>query len=206
MGRSGSGIGMRIVHAARRRFLLEGVDGASLRAIARDAKTSIGMIYYYYPAKDDLFLAVVEEIYLALLKDLESRLDRSRPVAERIRLLYERLGALSDDEKQVLRLVIREALASPDRLESLIERFQRGHLPLVLQLVNDGTTEGVFRKDLPSGLVLGALMAIGGPAQIVLGVAERHLPRRAVPPGPDRAQALVDILLTGIAPGVARRR
>ena len=97
MARLGSGIGTRIVHAARRRFLLEGVDGASLRAIARDAKTSIGMIYYYYPAKDDLFLAVVEEIYLALLKDLESRLDRSRPVAERIRLLYERLGALSDD-------------------------------------------------------------------------------------------------------------
>jgi hypothetical protein len=72
--------------------------------------------------------------------------------------------------------------------------------------VNDGTTEGVFRKDLPSGLVLGALMAIGGPAQIVLGVAERHLPRRAVPPAPDRAKALVDILFSGIAAGGPRRR
>ena len=206
MARPRSDIGPRIVHAARARFLREGVDGASLRAIARDAGTSIGMIYYYFPTKDDLFLAVVEEIYLALLGDLESRLDRNRPVAERIRLLYERLGALSDDEKQVLRLVIREALASPDRLESLIERFQRGHLPLVLELVNDGTTEGVFRKDLPAGLVLAALMAIGGPAQIVLGVAERHLPRKAVPPAPDRAKALVDILFTGIAAGGPRRR
>jgi len=206
MGRSGSGIETRIVHAARHRFLLEGIDGASLRAIARDAKTSIGMIYYYFPAKDDLFLAVVEEIYVTLLGDLESRLDRSRPVRERIRLLYERLGALSEDEKQVLRLMIREALASTARLESLIERFQRGHLPLVLQLVTDGTTEGVFRKDLPAGLVLGALMAIGGPAQIVLGVAERHLPRKAVPRAPERAQALVDVLFTGIAASGPRRR
>ena len=206
MGRSGSGIEIRIVHAARRRFLLEGIDGASLRAIARDARTSIGMIYYYYPAKDDLFLAVVEEIYVTLLADLESRLDRARPVRERIRLLYERLGALSEDEKQILRLVIREALASPDRLESLIERFQRGHLPLVLQLVKDGTSEGVFRKDLPAALVLGALMAIGGPAQIVLGVAGRHLPRNSLPRATDRAEALVDVLFTGIAADRPRRR
>jgi AcrR family transcriptional regulator len=206
MGRSGSGIETRIVHAARRRFLLEGIDGASLRAIARDAKTSIGMVYYYYPAKDDLFLAVVEEIYVALLGDLESRLDRARPVRERIRLLYQRLGALSEDEKQVLRLVIREALASPDRLASLIERFQRGHLPLIFQLVKDGTSEGVFRKDLPTGLVLAALMAIGGPAQLMLGVAERHLPGRAIPRAPDRALALVDVLFTGIGADRPRRR
>jgi len=206
MGRSGSGIETRIVHAARRRFLLEGIDGASLRAIARDAKTSIGMVYYYYPAKDDLFLAVVEEIYVALLGDLESRLDRARPVRERIRLLYERLGALSEDEKQVLRLVIREALTSPDRLESLIERFQRGHLPLIFQLVKDGTGEGVFRKDLPISLILGALMAIGGPAQLMLGVAERYLPGKSVPRAPERALALVDVLFTGIGAARPRRR
>jgi len=205
MGRSPSDIGTRIVHAARRRFLLEGVDGASLRGIARDAKTSIGMIYYYFPAKNDLFLAVVEEIYVALLADLESRLDRARPVRERIRLLYERLGALSESEKQVLRLVVREALASRDRLESLIDRFQRGHLPLVFQLVKDGTSEGLFRTDLPSALILGALMAIGGPAQMVLGIAERHLPSRALPRAPERVKTLVDILLTGIG-GAGRMR
>jgi AcrR family transcriptional regulator len=205
MGRSGSGIETRIVHAARRRFLLEGVDGASLRGIARDAKTSIGMIYYYYPAKDDLFLAVVEEIYVALLGDLETRLDRARPVRERIRLLYERLGALSEDEEQVLRLVVREALVSRNRLESLIERFQRGHLPLVIQLVKDGTAQGIFRKDLSIALILGALMAIGGPAQIVLGVAERHLPPKAAPRAPDRARTLVEVLFAGVGTGRPRR-
>ena len=46
------------------------------------------MIYYYFPTKDDLFLAVVEEVYVALLADLEARLARSRPVEERIRRLY----------------------------------------------------------------------------------------------------------------------
>jgi len=203
MGRTPSDIAPRVVHAARRRFLAEGVEGASLRAIARDAKTSIGMIYYYFPTKDDLFLGVVEEIYVALLKDLEARLERTRPVLERIRLLYERLGALERQEQDVLRLVIREALSSPVRLQKIIHRFQRGHLPLVLGLARDGVDEGVFRDDIPVGLLVATLAALGGPAQVMLGVAERELPSRKLPRGRDPAGALVDVLLHGVA---ARRR
>ena len=59
MARPKSDIEPRIIHAARRRFLEDGVDGASLRKIAREAGTNIGMIYYYFPTKDDLFLAYV---------------------------------------------------------------------------------------------------------------------------------------------------
>jgi AcrR family transcriptional regulator len=36
----------------------DGVDGASLREIAREAGTNIGMVVYYFATKDDLFLAV----------------------------------------------------------------------------------------------------------------------------------------------------
>src|SRR6185295_5828153 len=71
MARPPTDIRQRILGAARARFLAEGVDGASLREIARDAKTTIGMVSYYFPAKDDLFLAVVEEVYAVLLGDLE---------------------------------------------------------------------------------------------------------------------------------------
>jgi AcrR family transcriptional regulator len=45
MARPASDIAPRIVHAARERFLFEGVDGASLRNIAKDAGTNIGMVY-----------------------------------------------------------------------------------------------------------------------------------------------------------------
>ncbi len=206
MGRTPSDIAARVVHAARRRFLNDGVAGASLRAIAHDAGTSIGMIYYYFPTKDDLFLAVVEEIYVALLENLEGRLARTRPVLERVRLLYDRLGALAEDEQQVLRLVIREALASPTRLDKLIRRFQRGHLPLLFDLVRDGVAAGVFRDDLPAGLLLAAIAALGGPAQVMLGVARRRLPRRGIPAAQDRSQALVGLLLEGIGARDRRRR
>src|SRR4029077_6434218 len=57
MARPRSDIQPRIVRAARERFLAEGVDGASLRTIASDAGTNVGMVFYYFPTKDDLFLA-----------------------------------------------------------------------------------------------------------------------------------------------------
>src|SRR5262245_34414577 len=98
MARPRSDISTRIVHAARARFLQSGVDGASLRHIARDARTNIGMIYYYFPSKDDLFLAVVEEVYVGLLKDLALALAPDAPVEERIGRLYLRIGRASERE------------------------------------------------------------------------------------------------------------
>jgi AcrR family transcriptional regulator len=193
-----------VVHAARERFLTEGVEGASLRAIAADAGTSIGMVYYYYPTKDDLFLAVVEETYLHILKGMEAALDPAVPVRERIERLYLRLAALDKRELKVVRLVIREALSSPPRLERIVERFKRGHVPLMLKLVGEGFATGLFDPKLHPGWVIAALAALGGPAQLLLSAAAGKLP---IPLGPTReetAVALVDVLLNGVAPRAER--
>ena len=99
MPRPRSDIEPRLVAAARARFLSDGVDGASLRAIAADAGTSIGMIYYYFPTKDELFLAVVEEAYEKLVQDLDRALDPALPVRDRLERMFARVGALTDEEQ-----------------------------------------------------------------------------------------------------------
>jgi AcrR family transcriptional regulator len=205
MARAASDIAPRIVGAARARFLSQGVDGASLRGIARDARTSIGMIYYYFPTKDDLFLAAVEEVYVGLLRDLEARLTPARPVLERLQALAERISGASDDEREVLRLVLREALTSPARLARLIRRFQRGHIPLLVDLVRDGVGAGVLRADLPPAFLLAAIVAVLGPGQAILEVIERHFAPSAVPEHPARPDGLLAMLTTGIAARPTRR-
>lgn len=207
MARPRSDIGPRIVHAARARFLTEGVDGASLRRIAEEAGTSIGMVYYYFPSKDDLFLAVVEEVYVALLADLERALAPALPVETRLARLVERLGALTPDEILVLRIVVREVLASPSRLRRLIERFQRGHLPLVLRLVHDGFATGTFDRALPPAVVTIALGLLVGPAQVVLQrIARERLLPLALPPGPVGPHLLQLFLRGAAAPARARKK
>jgi AcrR family transcriptional regulator len=200
MARPRSDIQPRLLHAARARFLREGVDGASLRAIAQDAGTNIGMVYYYFPSKDDLFLAVVEEVYVPLLDSLERVLAPALPVAARIAGLYRRLGELSDDERTTVRLVIREALSSPARLDKLLQRFLRGHVPLLVALVQDGMATGSFDRRLHPAVVLAVMMVIGGPAQQILQQvgARLPLPVGPVPAGAALTAALVDTLMRGV--------
>jgi len=199
MARTRSDIGPRIVEAARDRFLREGVDGASLRAIASDAGTSIGMVYYYFPTKDDLFFAVIEETYAALLDDLSRALAPDVAVEERLRRLYHRMGALTEQETVIVRLVVRELLTSNARLGRLLERFMRGHIPLVLATIRDGIGDGTLTGDRHPILLALATIAVGAVPQFILARAGDKLPFAAgVPHGPALGDALVKILLAGI--------
>ncbi len=199
MARPRTNIAPRIVHAARERFLREGVDGASLRHIARDASTSIGMVYYYFPTKDDLFLAVVEEPYVAVLADLEIALAADAPVKARVQRLYERIARLSEEELLMVRLVLREALTSTSRLDRLIERFLRGHVPLFLRLVQDGTADGSFGSEHSPLTVAMSLMSLAGPAQLIRRIIEKRAPFIQAPRSDDLARELVDVLFKGVA-------
>jgi AcrR family transcriptional regulator len=205
MARPRSDIDARIVHAARNRFLREGVDGASLRTIARDAGTSIGMVYYYFPTKDELFFAVVEEIYASILADMARALEPDVPVEERLRRLFRRLAALSEVELATLRLVVREVLVSSSRLDRLIGRFQRGHIPLVLATLSEGMRDGSIDAGRHIGLVLIATIAMGAMPQVMRRVAGERLPLGDLPSGDAFTDALIDLLFSGIGAGARRR-
>jgi AcrR family transcriptional regulator len=198
MARPRSDIEPRIVHAARRRFLREGVDGASLRTIAKDAGTSIGMVYYYYPKKDDLFFAVVEETYGKLLADMTRALEPDAPIEERIRRLYTRVGAVSDAELATVQLIVREILVSSARLRRLVARFERGHIPLVIGTLADGVRDGSVDPALPLPLLLLCAVSIGAVPQLVRRAMGKQSPFAGLPEGDALAELLVRVLFRGI--------
>ena len=137
MARPRTNIRERIVRAARHEFLEHGRGASALRAIARRARTNLGMIYYYFPAKDDLFLAVIEEPYARMVDAIGALLARAEPARDRVRALYRWIGALSTDEVDTFRLVVSEALKSPELRAKVFARAWRGHLPLLFRLVED---------------------------------------------------------------------
>ena len=198
MPRPKSDIEPRVIQAARARFLSDGVDGASLRQIARDAGTSIGMIYYYFPTKDDLFLAVIEEHYEKLIADMADVLSTVGSFEERIRSLSLRVGEMSDDELDVFRLVIREALVSSSRLDRLVERFKRGHVALLAQAVVEGVGDGTLEATLhPAVLVMSTLALTIGP-QVLRRVAADRLAWTNLPDHREFREQLLGVLLGGI--------
>jgi AcrR family transcriptional regulator len=201
MARPATDIQARIIHAARALFLQHGVDGASLRQIATDAETNIGMIYYYFKTKDDLFLGVIEEVYGRFSSDLQAIAEDESPIEARIHKLFMRFAAITDAETQVLRLIVREALVSSERLQRVAARFQAGHIPVMMNMVLGGVRDGHLRSDLhPIALALPMFLLGGFPQLIHRRVTASQLPIAAALPSPeDSARMLLDVLFHGIA-------
>lgn len=198
MPRPRSDIRERLIRAARKQFLLRGVDGASLRAIAAEAGTNIGMVYYYFPAKDDLFSAIVDEVYDALLHGLEADFRAAPDVPAQLRALFARVAGLQPNELEVARLVVREALTSSERLKRITSRFLGGHIPMLLQVVGNGISDGTLAPRHPLVLMM-AILATAGPAQVL---GRRVAAQMAIPgvPSPEQLQsALFEVLWNGIA-------
>jgi TetR/AcrR family transcriptional regulator len=196
MARPRTDIRPRIIEAARERFAAAGVDATSLRRIAGDAGTSIGMIYYYFPTKDDLFLAVVEDVYGQLLTELEGELGQHGDFRDGVLALYRRIGSASPLELQVIRLVAREAFTSGQRLERVAQRFSGGHVPLLFQTVLGGVRSGELRADLHPLVLAAATLALGTLPQIALRVLGKHLPA-AAPEAGELTRQLAAVLLEG---------
>lgn len=203
MPRPRSDIAPRILKAARARFSSDGVDGASLRSIASDAGTSIGMVYYYYASKDELFFGVVEELYEKLLKDIELAIAPDVPVRERVQRLYGRIARLSDEELLMLRLVAREMLTSSARFERLRDRFRAGHIALIARLISDGYAGGAFDPSLHPMVAMLSVAGMGVVPQLIRRVLEGHLPFPGAPSGQELSQLLVGVLFSGTAPAAA---
>ena len=75
----------RILEAAERVFAREGLQGGSIRAIAREAGCDPALIYYHFENKEAVFASMLDRKFPPLVRDLERLADPAdlRPTAER---------------------------------------------------------------------------------------------------------------------------
>lgn len=191
----------RLLAAARERFLSDGVDGASLRKIAADAGSNVGMIHYYFGSKEALFLEVVEDRYGALLDEFAATLGTGEPILARFERLSVRVGTLSEREADVLRLVARELLTPSERRRSLLQRFERGHVAIASRALEGARSDGQLRTDLPLSVTLIAAFATMLLPQAVgrlFPARERPGALRDLPPPEALAAAMRSVLEAGL--------
>lgn len=206
MARPRSDIQPRIVRAARARFLAEGVDGASLRTIASDAGTNVGMVFYYFPTKDDLFLAVVEEVYARLLDDIGAALAGDAPLKKRLKRVFARIGTTSEEELAVVRLVAREALLSSARFQRIFARMQAGHVGMLLKAFAEGVQSGEIDASIPPPLLLLSALGLGALPQLVRRAAGDQAPFKTLPVPDALADMSAELLFRAVGKQRRARR
>jgi AcrR family transcriptional regulator len=123
----------RIVDAAERLFIRDGIDATSLRAVTREAGVNVAAIHYYFGSRDELLRAVLDRVVRPVNQRRMELLDRALakskgralPVREILRIFLlpdlEVVEQLRDRGVEIAHFVARSYAAPPPILKKFID-------------------------------------------------------------------------------------
>jgi len=176
----------KLVRAARGLFAREGYAAVGTQQIARTAGVTRGALYHQYPSKEDLFLAVYEQVEQELTQRVAGGLDDlSSPFAA----IGEGIGAFLDacrsPEVQRIVLIDGPAVLGWQRWREVAERYGLGLL------------EGVIGAAIEAGEI--APVAVEPLAHLLMGALdEAALLVVREPDATDAVLAVFERLLAGL--------
>jgi len=137
-----------IVKAAQKLILKNGYGHTTLGQVAVQAGVSKGLISYYFPKKEHLFLAVLESIVDRLRRDLEACCREELPAWEQVKLNLKNLFG-SERRTRSYYTVLIDFLAEAPR-EKAVRDYTRviyqTHLSYMERTVAHGIARGEFRR------------------------------------------------------------
>ncbi len=190
----------QILDGARRSFLAQGFDGTSINDIVKAAGVSKGTIYAYFPSKEKLFVALVNEDRRRQAEQSTNILDDGRPVRE---VLYDfgvtmvRLMSTDESIAQV-RTVVAIAEKFPEIALSFFEAGPAFEIAKIGAYLSRRMAAGDLREADPELAAFQFIDVISGCAHKPRLFNAQHLvKKRSVE---EVVAAGVELFLNGLAP------
>jgi len=144
----------RIIAAAREAFSTMGFEGASLRSVAKEAGVPHQLATYYFKTKEELWMAVMDELAMGFFDQLGNRIRGLEGVdaATKLRLVVREFVKYSAEYPQLHRLMTMEGRKESDRLIWLIKRHVSRFFAISTKLIREAQTLGVVRPGDPGQL------------------------------------------------------
>jgi len=137
-----------LLAAARAVFAEGGYRGANIRDIARRAGFSVGGVYQFYPSKDDLYVAVLDEGWTRLKADISVALRAGGSLAQ-LSALTHLLADSYASQRGLWQILIGERAVLPAAFKQHLLKHLTSHMRhmrrLVAGIMQRGVEEGVFR-------------------------------------------------------------
>jgi AcrR family transcriptional regulator len=150
--------------AGRRLFALRGYDGASVRAITREAGVNLGAVTYHFGSKRRLYAAVLEQGLRPLAARVQTVARSEGTGLERmldvVRAYFDHLGENPD----LPRLLLQE-IAAGKQPPAVVLEIVRGLKEAIAELQIQGAADGSIRDCHP---VLTALSVVSQPVYLAL--------------------------------------
>lgn len=137
----------QLLLAAAEQFARHGLEGANVNEISLAAGFAKGTVYNYFPSKEALFLAVVEEAYRLTERSAEPLPDA--PTVTRLEKLLAADVEWVRDHEPFARVLARETLNPDPRLYPQIVNAAAPLIDRVVGILRDGVDRGEVRADMP---------------------------------------------------------
>jgi AcrR family transcriptional regulator len=161
-----------ILDAAVRVFARKGYHTSRVGDIAEEAGVAHGLLYHYFPSKEQVLQTVFRENWGELL-DAFGRIESSDATP------LEQLGAIAKtllrawrDRPDLVRVMVREVARSP-QLQGQVEEIGAG-FRVIQRVIERGQADGSFRPDLDPRLA--SWIFYGGLEEILTGWVLAQLP------------------------------
>lgn len=140
----------RILKCASDEFARIGFDGARVDRIAKRARVSKNMLYYYYQSKQQIFIAALEKTYEVLRKDQKDFSARELDPLRALDELIQQTFASLESNPNAIRLLNEENRHEGKFLKrsSRIKDLYNPLLQSMSVILQQGRKSGVFRSDL----------------------------------------------------------
>jgi AcrR family transcriptional regulator len=162
----------RIRLAALTLFSEHGVDRASVRAVAKEAGVSPGLVQHYFPTKSDLRDAVdryVMEIGTAAFSELPREATSS---TDRVEAISHRVTALFRDRIRGQRYVARGLIEGDERATAAFDAT----LEMIKALIEEDIADGRARPDLDLTWTVLQIVVYHFGVVLLERAINRHLP------------------------------
>jgi len=137
-----------ILRAARERFAHYGFSKVTMDEIASDVDMGKASLYYYFPAKEDLFRAVISQEQNQFISTIENILAKDISVSQKlIEYVEERIGVFQE-LLNLGTLNVHSYFDSKSIYKSLFENFHSQELKLMEKLFQEGKQKGEFNKSI----------------------------------------------------------
>jgi AcrR family transcriptional regulator len=188
----------RLLGAARTVFARRGYHGASVEEIAAEAGFSTGALYSNFHGKEDLFLALMDDVTDAYCAEIAAEVDGVSSIGERARGGARHWMEIVEREPEMLMLFIEfwaYAARDPGARERVAASFAKARQVLT-RLISDGAREFDLQLEIPAQQLAIAIDALAD------GIARQKLADPSAVPD-DLMGRVISLLLAGATGGAA---
>jgi len=140
----------RIFEAALKEFAVHGLAGARTDAIAKAAEVNIALLFYYFKSKEELYSAVLEEMFsrwnATLLPPLQARGTPEQRILKYVEAYFDHV-AVSIWKPRMIQQELMRSKHSP-AIRKLFKKYATPVHEAVIQVLREGITAGSFRANL----------------------------------------------------------